>query len=220
MWEAGIASSSEGSSVADSVPPRCKVGLKCAHCKKYRRRRKGLLDTREAIRSEFMRAYARERLDRITVKGLCVAVTVARTTFYAHYRNVDDVLLEVEDRLLAGLAEVAGRVSGGDLPHMDFQAFLDATLAYVDHNRTDFHALLVVQPDARFVARWKDAMKANMTRRYPQARMHARWDLISEMGASAIVGAYVWWMGHPDAAGLDEVKQHVARAVEAVMSTI
>lgn len=62
------------------------------------------MDTREAIRREFMRTYARERVDRITVKGLCASVPVARTTFYAHYRNVDDVLVEVEDGLLAGLS--------------------------------------------------------------------------------------------------------------------
>ena len=78
------------------------------------------MDTRDAIRTEFMRAYARERMDRITVKGLCAAVPVARTTFYAHYRNVDDVLLEVEDGLLAGLVEVTERVSGGDLPNILF----------------------------------------------------------------------------------------------------
>lgn len=89
------------------------------------------MGTREAIRAEFMRMYAQERLDRITVKGLCAAVPVARTTFYAHYRNVDDVLAEVEDELLAGLAEVTERISGGDLPHMDFGTFLDETLGFI-----------------------------------------------------------------------------------------
>ena len=54
-----------------------------------------LVDTREAIRATFMRMYVCERLDCITVKGLCAATPVARTTFYAHYRNVDDVLAEV-----------------------------------------------------------------------------------------------------------------------------
>ena len=86
------------------------------------------MDTREAIRSEFMCAYARERLDHITVKSLCAAVPVART------------------------------------------------------------------------------------------RRH--WDLIAEMGASAIVGAYVWWMHHPDATGLAEAKRLVTRAVEGVVSSI
>lgn len=69
------------------------------------------MDTRNAIRTEFMRIYERERMDRITVKRLCAAVPVARTTFYAHYRNVDDVLLEVEDGLLAGFASVTERVT-------------------------------------------------------------------------------------------------------------
>lgn len=118
------------------------------------------VDTREAISREFMRAYARKRLDRITVKGLCAAVPVARTTFYAHYRNVDDVLAEVEDRLLAGLADVTEHVSGGDLPSMDFAAFLDETFGFIKSNWSDFRALLVDQPDLRSIAR-KVAMRMN-----------------------------------------------------------
>lgn len=165
------------------------------------------VDALDAIRTEFMRIYERERVDRITVKGLCAAVPVARTTFYAHYRNVDDVLLEVEDGLLAGLAEVTGRVSGGDLANMDFAVFLDETLGFIRGRWRDFHALLVDQPDARFVARWKEAVKANFARRYPGARMRQNWDLVAEMAASAVIGAYTWWMEHPDAAGVEEAKR-------------
>ena len=116
----------------------------------------------KAIRNEFMEIYARELTDHITVKALCAAVPVARTTFYARYRNVDDVLDEVEDGLLSGLAEVTERISGGDLPTMDFGPFLDETLGFIKANWTDFHALLVDQPDLRFIAKWKDAIKANL----------------------------------------------------------
>lgn len=163
-----------------------------------------------------MRIYARERLDRITVKGLCAAVPVARTTFYAHYRNVDDVLLEVEDGLLAGLSEVTRRVSGGDLPHMDFVAFLEETLAFVGRNKSDVSALLVSQPDARFIRRWKDAVKANIALRYPQSSTRPNWDLFAEMTASAVIGAYTWWVNHPGATGEDEVGRAVARATESI----
>lgn len=178
------------------------------------------MDTREAIRAAFMRSYARERFDRIMVKGLCAAVPVARTTFYAHYRNVDDVLREVEDELLAGLAEVTQRMSGGDLPHMDFAAFLDETLAFVDRNRSDVSALLVVRPDARFIRRWKDAVKANIALRYPQSRMRPNWDLFAEMAASAVMGAYIWWIEHPGATGEDEVKRAVVRVAESVTASL
>lgn len=178
------------------------------------------VDARNAIRTEFMRIYERERVDRITVKGLCAAVPVARTTFYAHYRNIDDVLLEVEDGLLAGLAEVTERVSGGDLSNMDFADFLDQTFGFIRERWHDFHALLVGQPDARFVARWKEAVKANFARRYPQARMRPNWDLVAEMAASAVIGAYSWWMEYPDAAGIEEARRQVERVTAAIVSSL
>lgn len=178
------------------------------------------MGTREASRAEFMRMYAQEGLDRITVKGLCAAVPVARTTFYAHYRNVDDVLAEVEDELLAGLAEVTERISGGDLPHMDFGTFLDETLGFIRGRWADFRTLLVAQPDMRFIAKWKDAIKANFARRYPQARMQQNWDLLAEMGASATIGAYIWWMEHPDVAGIENAKCQIERAIAAIIESL
>lgn len=178
------------------------------------------MGTREAIRAEFMSTYACERVDRITVKGLCAAVPVARTTFYAHYRNVDDVLREVEDDLLFGLAEITERVSGGDLPAMDFEAFLDETFGFIEANWSDFHALLVDQPDMRFVARWKDAVKANFASRYPEARMLPNWELVAEMAASAVIGAYTYWMEHPGVAKVEDAKRLVTRLLEGVMSSL
>lgn len=178
------------------------------------------MDTREAIRKEFMRTYAQERMERITVKGLCAAVPVARTTFYTHYRNVDDVLKEVEDDLLAGLIEITERVSGGDLQHMDFATFLDETLAFIQARWSDFQALLVTQPDMRFIARWKDAMKANFARRYPQARSLLNWELAAEMAASATIGAYTYWMEHPKGAQVEDAKRLVERALSALMSSV
>ncbi len=148
------------------------------------------MGTREAIRAEFMCVYARERLDRITVKALCAAVPVARTTFYAHYRNVDDVLAEVGDDLLDGLVQVAERVSGGGLRHMDFSVFLNETFGHIRANWTDFRALPAIQPSMRFVARWKDAVKASFARRYPKARARQLWELLSEMAAPGTVGAH------------------------------
>ena len=66
----------------------------------------------------------------------------------------------------AGLSDVTERVSGGDLPNMDFGKFLDETFGFIRKRWRYFHALLVDQPDARFVARWKEAVKANFARRH------------------------------------------------------
>ena len=178
------------------------------------------MGTCEAIQSEFMRMYAMEHVDRITVKGLFAAVPVARTTFYAHYRNVDDVLLEIEDSLLEGLFDITERVSGGDLPNIDFGLFLDETFAFVRDRWDIFRALLVDQPDIRFIERWKDAVKSNFARRYPTALMRQNWDLLAEMGASATIGAYTWWMEHPEAGSIQEGKRQMERAIEAIVASL
>lgn len=130
------------------------------------------------------------------------------------------MLHEVEDGLLEGLAEVTERVSGGDLPHMDFGEFLGETFGFIRENCQDFRVFLVGQPNLRFVAKWKDAVKGNFARRYPEARMRQNWDLLAEMGASATIGAYTWWMEHPDAAGVEEAKRQVERAIAAIVASL
>ena len=177
-------------------------------------------ETREAIRRAFMRLYARRPLDRITVKELCAAAPVARTTFYSHYGNVDDVLREVEDDLLAGLEDVARQHAAGDLRGMDFAPFLSDTLSFIKSRWTDFRALLVTRPDQRFVARWQDAVKGNFALRYPRLRALRSWDVVAQMAASAVTGAYAWWMEHPDASGEAEFARMVERALDAVVASI
>lgn len=177
-------------------------------------------ETGKAIREAFMDMYARERMDRITVKALCAAVPVARTTFYARYRNVDGVLEEVEDGLLAGLAEVTERISGGNLPQMEFRPFLDETFAFIEQNWSCFHALLIEQPDNRFISKWREAIKANFGRRYPTVRMQPNWELLAEVAASAAIGAYTYWMKHPDMAGIEDAKQLIDCALTNVMECV
>ena len=72
----------------------------------------------------------------------------------------------------------------------------------------------------RFITRWKDAVKANFARRYPQARIHQNWDLLAEMAASATIGAYTWWMEHPEAEGIDEAKRQIERAISAIVASL
>ena len=178
------------------------------------------VETREAIRRAFMRAYATERLDRITIKGLCAQVPVARTTFYAHYANIDDVLEEVEDDLICGLTDICERVSQGDLSHMDFYPFLDETLAFIQGRWPDFTALVINQPDLRFIAKWKRAIKANFARRYPELKALPNFDLAAEMAASAAIGAYTYWLEHPEDAQIEDAKRLVIHALEGVVSAI
>ena len=46
------------------------------------------MDTKESIKRQFMKEYSNKVFSLITVKGLCAATPVARTTFYSYYDNI------------------------------------------------------------------------------------------------------------------------------------
>ena len=61
---------------------------------------------KDAIRNAFLQMYKGKALCDISVKKLCEAAHVARTTFYANYINTDSLLEEIEDDLIVDLLEV------------------------------------------------------------------------------------------------------------------
>lgn len=164
--------------------------------------------TKTAIEETFLKIYAEKDFSKITVKALCAEVPVARTTFYAYYQNTDEVLLAIEDHLIGGLRKVAADVSGGDLKTMDFDHFLDQTMAYIKAHWDAFFALIVAQPDRRFEEKFKAAVKLHFAMRYPGKERVANYDLITEIMASAVLGGYRYWLSHPkvmQAAGFKRV---------------
>lgn len=57
--------------------------------------------TRAAMRDALMDLLAERPLARISVKELCERADVNRSTFYAHYENIDELLRDVEDDTIA-----------------------------------------------------------------------------------------------------------------------
>jgi hypothetical protein len=103
---------------------------------------------------------------------------------------------------------------------MDFYPFLDETLAFIQGRWPDFTALVITQPDLRFIAKWKRAIKANFARRYPELKALPNFDLAAEMAASAAIGAYTYWLHHPENAQIEDAKRLVMHALEGVVSAI
>ena len=60
------------------------------------------MNAREAIKNQFMKEYVCRDFTTITVKGLCAATPVARSTFYSYFNNTDDVKEEIENELIDG----------------------------------------------------------------------------------------------------------------------
>jgi AcrR family transcriptional regulator len=124
-------------------------------------------DTETTIKAAFMREYEKKDFDRINVKELCANVPVARTTFYAHYGNTDDVKAQEEDDLISTFEAVTKRASDDDIAGMDFSAYLRQLAPVIKEHWSEVRAFLVTQPNLRFIEKWKGSIKGNFKRRYP-----------------------------------------------------
>ena len=58
-------------------------------------------NTKENIRRTLIRLSAVRPYPDITVKELCAAANINRTTFYSHYKNTREVLEDIEQRAIA-----------------------------------------------------------------------------------------------------------------------
>lgn len=178
------------------------------------------METKEAIKAQFMKEYAQKDFPVITVKALCAETPVARTTFYSYYSNTDDVRCEVEDDLIGGLLKVSEDVSSGNFPDMDFSRFMDETEGYIKSNWTYFYDFLVLQPNLRFIRKWKDAIKKNFRRRYPQKQHVKNYDAIAEMLSSSVISAYTYWMEHPDTCSTKELKPLLHKVLDSLITAL
>ena len=173
-------------------------------------------DTREAIKKQFMKEYRDKDFAAITVKGLCAATPVARTTFYSYYNNTDEVREEIENELIGGLQKVADTQANGNYAEMDFVAFLDELQMYIKEHWSEFYIFLIHQPNQRFITKWKECVKANFKKRYPKKTKIKNYGLISEIIGSSTIGAYTYWMMHPEEVTTEEMKQLITQALTAV----
>ncbi len=164
------------------------------------------MDTKDAIKQQFMKEYGQKDFAAITVKELCARTPVAWTTFYSYYNNTDEVRCEIEDSLIGGLLAVAETISAGNFPDMDMEIFMNETENYIKEHWSAIYAFLVRQPNLRFIRKWKDAIKQNFSRRYPDKQHAKNYDAISEIMASSMISAYTYWMEHPDTASTADIK--------------
>lgn len=172
------------------------------------------MNTKEAIQKEFIQIYLKKEYKHITVKEVCANTPVARTTFYYYYQNIDEIINEIEDNLIGGILQIASNVSSGDVQNMDFSVFLTQTLDYIKDNWQELEAFLVVQPNMRFIIKWKEAIKKHFSLRFPEKNTMPNYELISETIASGVIGAYSYWLKNPEKVDVEKLKQIVVSMLD------
>ena len=178
------------------------------------------MDTKTAIKAAFMKLYQSKEFSRISVSELCTATPVARTTFYSYYDNTDSVRAEIEDELIQGLMNIVVRNTHGTLSEADMIKILDEIEFFIKEHWSVFHAFMITQPDLRFVGKWKNSIKLNFRRRYPEKITIKNYDLIAEMVASAVIGAYTFWLSSPERVSTKDLKAIIFDVMDSIIEIL
>lgn len=113
--------------------------------------------TKQLLRDAFLRLMADRPASKITVTDICRLAEINRSTFYLHYSEPNDLLIELEDdtiRLMASslssIGALHGAVSG-------IEGYLAGFLRYIRENDRLFRALLVDNSDPHFRRKLRSA---------------------------------------------------------------
>lgn len=143
----------------------------------------------------------------ISVTELCKAASVARTTFYSLYKNSDNLLAQIEDILIKDLLAV-------NRDGISAQEYASNVLDFIEKHKVPLHVLLVDEPDARFMRKWKDAVKFHLYDRTNENNAPEYRDLALEMVASMTLGAYIWYLDHPNVSDPEQLREAVRSSIE------
>ena len=134
-----------------------------------------------------------KKINQVSIKELTQTSNVARSTFYAYYDNIDNLLEEIEDTFIENLNTLDQSIT--DSATNNFTYFYEV-LNYVEENSKLLSALLIKDYDYRLVKKWKTAIKANLYRRFKLTNHNIKAELLFEMTASEVISADIFYLKH------------------------
>ena len=152
--------------------------------------------TRKQLRDALLQLMSEKPYDQITVRDILERADFGRATFYAHFRDKDDLLIsgfeDVRETLRTAMAAYERRehAIGGDA--------LAALFAHVDNTRFLYRSI-VGSRAGQVLLRYAQAEISALTREHFQHMVHATGatvpvDVLAEYVSGALIGVLTWWL--------------------------
>lgn len=164
-----------------------------------------LTRAQESLHAALISELSKKSLSLVTVKDVCSAAFVARSTFYAYYQNVDELLCEIEDLHVRNLISSCEKIFDSAEIGKDDLTFYSQTLEYISSNKSVFEVFLVKNPNYRFINKWKYAIKHHFANSFFKNAEVKNEDFILEAIASLIVSFDSYWLDNRDKVDINSV---------------
>lgn len=112
--------------------------------------------TKKLLKDALLELMEKRGLDRVTVTDICSAADVNRSTFYAHYEDVHQLLREIEDGMLERMPVLP--IPYANQPDQQGLERLTEFLQYVKSNARLYRVMLIRRDGGAFFNRAVSAM--------------------------------------------------------------
>ncbi|MEI6101420.1 MAG: TetR/AcrR family transcriptional regulator [Eubacteriales bacterium] len=149
------------------------------------------IQTRQNMIDAFWPLYCQKRIEKITVKEITQAAGYNRGTFYEYFKDVYDVLEQIEQSLIPALEELPP-VSK---PSIHIGMPLDVFMKLYEHNNKYYSVLLGDHGDPAFAGKLKNAIKPLLKNEIfgRSALSDIELDFVLEYILSAMIGIMRYW---------------------------
>lgn len=133
----------------------CKKGMNVM--KEYR----NSIRSRRLIREAFAELLAKKgSLEKVTIKEIVDRADISKSTFYAHYDNIDDLIIEIEDEFLTTIQKELDEFK--DNPSKDIYPYLQSVTALLKKNETTYKLLISPGIPSLFIYKLKKLIYSNI----------------------------------------------------------
>lgn len=156
--------------------------------------------TRRLLREALLGLVAEKGYDRVTVQDVIDRADLSRATFYAHFRDKDDLLISGLDELEQSLRDaMTAYVERGSLAFGEAQAAVEA-LQHVAAHRWLYRGIIASRAGG-FVMRQVRRRLTTLVRQHFQDMVESRRssptvpvEVTAEFAVGGLLGALWWWL--------------------------
>jgi AcrR family transcriptional regulator len=172
--------------------------------------------SRLAIRDAFLALVSERGYEHVTIDDVARRADIARPTFYAHYRDKNDLVTTIVGDLTAELAAAVLPLApaGGDPPQ---GAIVRELFRHADANRALYRVVLGGEAGGRARQAYVEALVAGATTVFANTAESRGSDprvapqILARAFVGSLTGVLEWWLVAPDAPSVDEAVLHLMR---------
>ena len=117
--------------------------------------------SKKMIREAFAELLAEKgSLEKVTIKDIVARADISKSTFYAHYDNIDDLIVEIEDEFMRVIQVELDKFK--DNPAGDIYPYLEATVELLKKNEKTYKLLISPGIPSLFIHKLKRLIYSNI----------------------------------------------------------